>query len=1433
MSLQRYINNETILVLNTPQYGKLYSDHVLKLLDGDSYIPMLNFNLGDIVSELHIYTYSGDYVGSNINSKVEFDTDTKNVLIDVRNIFKSANITKGTYKVVSNLIYPTFGYPNYMDTEAKDWPVFIKEISPDKDEIAFSLTSNIHNIGLANFKTYASSLVQIGQLNNIVVNFGQNRIYKIINIRFDEVDPNVFYIKINGALDLSIVDLDKAWFGVELIDSYIDTIILTSKIYSGVTNQLKGPKFYMDVDDYNSQATVYQSWDELLDSDVDTSQRIIDSIISGSGYATINIDYTDFNNFVFYSSAKERVENFREKMLLIERYTDINNSYLNSSGSTTSHVLSTIDSNKNRINNLITSFDPYERWMYHHSTSSLFTHDLTGSLTPWPKYISGSSYVNHHVTSSIVEEWYNGTFATASYYDLRNVNSLYYSIPEHILMNQGNNEYVSFVNMVGHHFDTLYSYINALTDIHNKDEHPERGASNELLFDIAKSFGWNLQNTRQLSDLWLYKLGTDSTGSMMTSSDMDVLPYEGQTKMIWKRIVNSLPYLLKTKGTSRSVKALMSIYGIPNTLLSIKEYGGPSLDIERPIAIEDFYAYKLIVSGGAHVKIPRDTYNAKSYGWGNGVWCGSPISSSQLVRDPDTIEFRFSIPDLNTGSSGPILLYATQFTGSHASTPNQFIYALSVIPSAVISGSDIVVSGSTLYGKVQLETFTSQSTKYSGSSIYLPVFDGDMWTVRITNTDPFRTDVIAPYGPLQVNVSRTSDCLYGRPTFSSSFEVASGHSILGPGFSYLGGLPSASLANLNISSSFDYINDTIHVQGYKEYFTTYSEETFYTHVLNPRAYNTDSESGSFYSLYRYYPLGLDEQRWDHSTGSYLFLSSSHPDRSITHGYAEFVGFSGGQTTQYESLYETAYIRVPSIGGTVLYSDKVRLEDLESRFELSPDTYATVFENDDESLDTNRLAIVFSLADHINRDIFNHMGPKNLDSWIGDPEYEFSSSYQLLNSKKNEYYQKYQQRNDINSFIRILSVFDYTFFEQLKQLVPARADLITGILIEPTILDRVKVELSKRPSIEDLSYEQTIDLNIASQSGDYLTFEKNIIVSSSVDITFDQFKGVISSSFNATSRFDYATASIKLNDSASSQFNYITSSISNPFIVSSSGFYDTIRYVGEVEVLDPYTGTTSSLQTNVSGSVVSCVYKRKLCYYDAYLIKNSYIQNPIFDNFDFWWTGSNVSIMDETSSFVNANTYRLSNFLYLSGSTTIPSRVSQSLNTVSGSRYLIRYYARPYDLVAAVTSSITVSSSITNNVITLATSSLGQWIKEYRIEFIGSGQDSIVIGTSGSLAFYSFEVYDYLSPYDEQWRKLAYKETKQPSYCIEESWNYQINECSSQNNSRFEGSKLTGAGINIDSSETIDGGPVVTVIEVNPNSGFSENQGESNGNFRLK
>jgi hypothetical protein len=91
----------------------------------------------------------------------------------------------------------------------------------------------------------------------------------------------------------------------------------------------------------------------------------------------------------------------------------------------------------------------------------------------------------------------------------------------------------------------------------------------------------HLTNGNQNQDLWQYVLGTNEAGIPLTGSNTvgdPSVPGQNMTYTVWRRIVNNLPLLIKSKGTKRSIQALLSCYGIPQSLISINEYGGPRID---------------------------------------------------------------------------------------------------------------------------------------------------------------------------------------------------------------------------------------------------------------------------------------------------------------------------------------------------------------------------------------------------------------------------------------------------------------------------------------------------------------------------------------------------------------------------------------------------------------------------------------------------------------------------------------------------------------------------------------------------------------------------------------------------------------------------------------------------------------------------------------
>ena len=93
------------------------------------------------------------------------------------------------------------------------------------------------------------------------------------------------------------------------------------------------------------------------------------------------------------------------------------------------------------------------------------------------------------------------------------------------------------------------------------------GVSKDLLYETIRSFGLQPTSGYDLESIWSYWLGTDNSGSYQTTSsiehptaaNLNYVVTESMSKKDleaepWSRILNNLPYLLKTRGTRRGRK---------------------------------------------------------------------------------------------------------------------------------------------------------------------------------------------------------------------------------------------------------------------------------------------------------------------------------------------------------------------------------------------------------------------------------------------------------------------------------------------------------------------------------------------------------------------------------------------------------------------------------------------------------------------------------------------------------------------------------------------------------------------------------------------------------------------------------------------------------------------------------------------------------------
>lgn len=1081
------------------------------------------------VVEMHIYTPTNEvYLGGG--PITDFVIQGDKLYIDYASAFASYDIKRGFFKVNINVYYNivgTYEFPELKVTELStdNTELLLTEFAPRADEP----TTNI----VAEFLEEYSNPFD----RDFALNFGENRLLRMINYKSYFNDSTMAVKLYNSPTDGDIEPLSRCQIVEIVSDSYIDNISLDQLAPTKPPQSLRGPNFEIETGYTTSTETDFKNWNQLLGSNVNTSQKIIDSVFSGSlAGVELGIDFTGYNNFIFYSSANSRLANFKQKIERLEYYDNRLNTLNSTSGSSSGSLSTNINNVQKRKDALIGTFDSFEKWLYNEPTASLFTHGTTGSpltpdedsevfiLSPWPKRIVNGTNLIYASTSSIAENWFLSASNAATTYDENNPNQLLKTIPEYIRLDANNSEYETFVNMIGQHFDILYSYANALTEkVYVKEEHPKLGIDKDVLNDIAKSQGWQLTNGNQASQLWQYALGTNESGTYAQSGSLFSVPNEQITSEVWRRIINNLPYILKSRGTIQSIKSLLNIYGIPQTLLSVREYGGPKVSNEWPVLTEDRYSYAMQFNSGSSLSYSSLHVSASLPNWGR-------VVTTPNVVPVQTREFRFRpyqtgsmILYSQVNSSGdPLVQMAIEHTGSY--------------------------SGSAFFGRLNLSFGSGSGTSpITASTDWLPIFDGDFWNISYgweTTGDHFNTGSNSDT-TYRIRIGHASDYIKGKvshtgsiaitPTNTDHYLTWSDPATLNANVVYIGG-NTGSGDELNVN---DYLTTLMgampgtysgSMQEYREYLEYISLDAWNDHVLNPTSYVSGiSATSSFDTLVRHYTLGSETVGFDLSTDGTI-ISSSHPNQSandfttnnaystnaVTDG---FENPNDSQRGNFIPVEETYYVRGVSVGANNPRSQKIRLEENSLVRRLSPVKSGERSSFDNAPLDSHKLGLFYSFADQVNKDIFNHTGRIELDDYIGDPDDEYEVAYEDLKRFASQYWKKFTNASDINSYNRIFSQFDFSIFNQIKQTLPERVDEATGLLIEPNVIERNKVQITKPIGVDNPQYDVVITQQEPTWSADYINYEGVVtrdetavlILSSSYDVEYSDTAYVVQNS----------------------------------------------------------------------------------------------------------------------------------------------------------------------------------------------------------------------------------------------------------------------------------------------------------------------------------
>lgn len=586
---------------------------------------------------------------------------------------------------------------------------WIKQISTSRTEIKVA-RQDLSNTQLLNaFTTFNALLASNAYYPTFYLNFGNDvQLIGVNAVYVEEAGTGYIIFKLYEPLPLEYNVKSTFWVVTPAANPAqfnVSINVVTTPTVDTV--QLRGPNYKVTTTDKVSQTTPYYTYSSLFTTSLTSSYQQLRSMMAEKGI-TINVDYTDLNNFIHFSSATERLDNFVYKIQQIESAS------LGLTQTNTTQAKITLQS---QIDSIITNFDGWEYYLYFNSGSA-----------SWPKRNNSTPYSLYSVTSSIVSNWLGSTTAvptsttmsmywSASVYDNQNKDWLVYTVPQYLLDDDANAPYLTFLNMIGQHFDNVWLYLKDVSSRFDANNNPFAGISMDQVSEAIKSFGIQLYTNTNIADSLYYSLlGVNQTGSNLpvTSSaystvvyaSSSIYPLAGQpyltssiylppfeeekinryvltflsastsqtssfqtlgsqqlTDEVYKRLYHNLPYLLKTRGTERGIKALIATFGVPADILPVHEYGG--YDYRNVAGIQEISNTRILTGSVLEISSSLLSPFATIQYYTNDVEKTS-INVQAGFSPADTINARITSSGIVTSSAQPGYFNIMQLIGDPA-----------------------------------------------------------------------------------------------------------------------------------------------------------------------------------------------------------------------------------------------------------------------------------------------------------------------------------------------------------------------------------------------------------------------------------------------------------------------------------------------------------------------------------------------------------------------------------------------------------------------------------------------------------------------------------------------------------------------------------------------------------------------------------------------
>lgn len=814
-----------------------------------------------------------------------------------------------------------------------------------------------------------------------VANFGQHRQYLIESWR--PRGTSAVQLKLTSPLSPEILKYDIGYIVRDVANSIIDSIQIEQEPLVDSTPYLRPADMQARANNQSNQsiteATLISlglgsgSVGVISGSSISYEDRAFNRWYTADfNSSELNIDYTDYNNFVYYGSAESRLSAFRNKLTKIEQL-GISASISSSNSGERLRA--------QEIEYIKRNFDGYEQFLYYstatvpYTASAYYTESGTeyNTLATWPKQDSGLPYTT---TSTSASSWFITQSAIAQRFDEYNVNYLTKHLPGHLQEDGGSVEFFALIAMFGHVMDNIKVYVDQFPNIYSSNPNPLEELSMDQVYEVATSFGLQLPNAYAVEELQSFIASTELTGGRISVAET------------WKRMLHSAIYITKAKGTRESIDAVMNVYGINSPLVQLKETSYPS---SENFVQSDELAYGVTFTGSVASRI------------------FVPFVSSSFSASSAQIRF---VPNARISSS--------LLTGDTR-------WGIDLVPHPSASKTD--------YGRLRVVSGSSRVT--IATSSYFPLFSDDYTSIMFSSQSN------------DLNIIQTDgDQILFAETITSNLSPVLWNATLRL---VLGGSGSVSLGN------FDGVVDEVYIWGEQIPYPLFEKQAY-----DPGSYYGNYYTSSYASLYTH--IGFSQPLADITSSA----TNESPYVSASRLMLPTEGFT---TASYTKHTRSIKQYTPIVGATAFSTNKVvvapaptfgeSVVDENGSFVLSRTNSIKPLNEKRYTGGQDTIQFAVSPIDFVNQTIMRTMGVVDINYLIGSPRKIQNGKYTEANTLYDFYLAHYNQSVNPNQYIRFYKNAIKGPSEQVRGMIPARASLIEGVVIESPILHRTKLDITKK------------------------------------------------------------------------------------------------------------------------------------------------------------------------------------------------------------------------------------------------------------------------------------------------------------------------------------------------------------------------------------